>query len=404
MWPYFGRLWRGLLSLLKVADIICARYCHFRKSLGRRERANSASLFQGRAAFVAARAFAWEKSIQTQVRRRFDQDTRAIRTSRPPKKMRRRSLGNSGLEVAPLAFGGNVFGWTVDERTSFRLLDAFVAAGFNLIDTADAYSRFAPGNRGGESETIIGKWLKQGGRRDKVIIATKVGLEMGPQMKGLSKAYILRAVEDSLRRLQTDYIDLYQSHRDDPDTPLNETLEAYAQLMEQGKMRAIGASNYSAERLSYALALSRRQGLPRYECLQMEYNLYDRGEYEETLEPVCIENGLGVLSYFSLASGFLTGKYRSAADVTNKARGDFVKKYLNERGFRILDALDQVAKPLHATPVRVALAWLMARPTVTAPIASATSLAQLKELMGATKLELDEASMGLLNRASNGLG
>jgi aryl-alcohol dehydrogenase-like predicted oxidoreductase len=308
------------------------------------------------------------------------------------------------LEVAPLAFGGNVFGWTVDERTSFRLLDAFVAAGFNLIDTADAYSKFAPGNRGGESETIIGKWLKHGGRRDKVIIATKVGLEMGPQRKGLSKAYILRAVEDSLRRLQTDYIDLYQSHRDDPDTSLNETLEAYAQLMKQGKMRAIGASNYSAERLSHALAVSRRQGLPRYECLQMEYNLYDRGDYEETLEPVCIENGLGVLSYFSLASGFLTGKYRSAADVTDKARGDFVKKYLNERGFRILDALDQVAKPLHATPVRVALAWLMARPTVTAPIASATSLAQLKELMGATKLELDEASMGLLNRASNGLG
>ena len=318
--------------------------------------------------------------------------------------MRRRSLGNSGLEVAPLAFGGNVFGWTVDERTSFRLLDAFVAAGFNLIDTADTYSKFAAGNRGGESETIIGKWLKQGGKRDKVIIATKVGLEMGPHMKGLSKAYILRAVEDSLRRLQTDYIDLYQSHRDDPDTSLNETLEAYAQLMEQGKIRAIGASNYSAERLSYVLTLSRRQGLPRYECLQMEYNLYDRGEYEKTLEPVCIENGLGVLSYFSLASGFLTGKYRSEADVANKARGDFVKKYLNDRGFRILDALDQVAKPLHATPVQVTLAWLMARPTVTAPIASATGLTQLKELIGATKLDLDEASMGLLNRASNGLG
>jgi aryl-alcohol dehydrogenase-like predicted oxidoreductase len=318
--------------------------------------------------------------------------------------MRKRSLGNSGLEVAPLAFGGNVFGWTVDERTSFRLLDAFVAAGFNLIDTADAYSRFAPGNRGGESETIIGKWLKQGGRRDKVIIATKVGLEMGPHRKGLSKAYILRAAEDSLKRLQTGYIDLYQSHRDDPDTSLDETLQAYAQLMEQGKVRAIGASNYSAERLSYALALGRRHGLPRYECLQTEYNLYDRAEYEETLEPVCIENGLGVLSYFSLASGFLTGKYQSAADVANKARGDFVKKYLNERGFRILNALDQVAKRLHATPAQVALAWLIARRTVTAPIASATSLAQLKELIGGTKLELDEASMGLLNRASDGLG
>ena len=317
--------------------------------------------------------------------------------------MRRRSLGNSGLEVGPLAFGGNVFGWTVDERTSFRLLDAFVAAGFNLIDTADAYSRFAPGNRGGESETIIGKWLKHSGRRDKVIIATKVGLEMGPRRKGLSRAYILRAVEDSLRRLQTDYIDLYQSHRDDPDTSLDETLQAYAKLIEQGKVRAIGASNYSGERLSQALALSRRHGLPRYECLQMEYNLYDRAEYEQTLEPVCVENGLGVLSYFSLASGFLTGKYKSAADVANKARGDFVNKYLNERGFRIIEALHEVATRLRATAARVALAWLMARPTVTAPIASATSLTQLKELIGSTKLKLDEASMGLLNRASDGL-
>jgi aryl-alcohol dehydrogenase-like predicted oxidoreductase len=318
--------------------------------------------------------------------------------------MRKRALGNSGLEIAPLAFGGNVFGWTVDERTSFTLLDAFVAAGFNLIDTADVYSRSALGNRGGESEIIIGKWLKQSGKRDKVIIATKVGLEMGRHRKGLSKAYILRAAEDSLKRLQTDYIDLYQSHRDDPDTSLDETLQAYAQLMEQGKVRAIGASNYSAERLSHALALGRRHGLPRYECLQTEYNLYDRAEYEEKLEPVCIENGLGVLSYFSLASGFLTGKYRSASDVANKARGDFVKNYMDERGFRIIDALDQVAKRLHATPVQVALAWLIARRTVTSPIASATSLAQLKELIGATKLELDEASMGLLNRASDGLG
>jgi aryl-alcohol dehydrogenase-like predicted oxidoreductase len=315
--------------------------------------------------------------------------------------MRRRSLGNSGLEVAPLAFGGNVFGWTVDEPTSFRLLDAFVAAGFNLIDTADVYSRFAPGNRGGESETILGKWLKQGGRRDKVIIATKVGLEMGAGRKGLSKAYILRAAEDSLKRLQTDYIDLYQSHRDDPDTALDETLQAYAQLMEQGKVRAIGASNYGAERLSYALALSRRHELPRYESLQTEYNLYDRAEYEEKLEPVCIENGLGVLSYFSLASGFLTGKYSSAADIANKARGDFVKKYLNQRGFSIVDALQEVAKRLHSTPAQIALAWLIARPTVTAPIASATSLTQLKELIGATKLKLDDASLRLLNRTGD---
>jgi aryl-alcohol dehydrogenase-like predicted oxidoreductase len=305
------------------------------------------------------------------------------------------------LEVAPLAFGGNVFGWTADERTSFRLLDAFVAAGFNLIDTADVYSKFAPGNHGGESETIIGKWLKQGGRRDKVVIATKVGLEMGPNRKGLSKAYIMRAAEDSLRRLQTDHIDLYQSHRDDPDTAMDETLQAYAQLMEQGKVRAIGASNYSAERLSHALTLSRRHELPRYECLQTEYNLYDRAEYENTLEPVCVENGLGVLSYFSLASGFLTGKYKSAADVANTARGDFVKKYLNDRGFRILEALDQVAKQFDAAPVRVALAWLIARRTVTAPIASATSLPQLNELIGATKLQLDEASMRFLNQESD---
>jgi aryl-alcohol dehydrogenase-like predicted oxidoreductase len=315
--------------------------------------------------------------------------------------MKKRNLGNSQLEIAPLALGGNVFGWTADERTSFKLLDGFVAAGFNLIDTADVYSRFAAGNHGGESETIIGRWIKQGGRRDKVIIATKVGLEMGPDAKGLSKAYILRAVEASLKRLQTDYIDLYQSHRDDPNTSLEETLEAYAQLMEQGKVRAIGASNYSAERLSYALKLSRRRGLPRYECLQTEYNLYDRRTYEEMLEPVCIENGLGVLSYFSLASGFLTGKYKSADDVTDKPRGNFVKKYLNERGFRIVEALDQVAEQIHATPAQVALAWLIARPTVTAPIASATSLAQLKELVGATKLKLDEASIGLLNRASD---
>jgi aryl-alcohol dehydrogenase-like predicted oxidoreductase len=315
--------------------------------------------------------------------------------------MEKRSLGNSGLKVAPLALGGNVFGWTADEGTSFKLLDAFVGAGFNLVDTADVYSRFASGNRGGESETVIGKWLKRGGKRDKVIIATKVGLEMGPDAKGLSKAYILRAAEDSLKRLQTDYIDLYQSHRDDPETSLDETLQAYAQLMEQGKVRAIGASNYSAQRLSYALARARRHGLPRYECLQTEYNLYDRAEYEENLEPVCIENGLGVLSYFSLASGFLTGKYRSTTDVANKARGDFVKKYLNERGFRILDALDQVAKRVHAAPAQVALAWLIARPTVTAPIASATSLTQLKELIGATRLKLDGLSMELLNRASD---
>ena len=315
--------------------------------------------------------------------------------------MKKRELGNSGLEVAPLAFGGNVFGWTADESTSFKLLDAFVAAGFNLIDTADVYSRFAPGNRGGESETIIGKWLKQGSRRDKVIIATKVGLEMGPDKKGLSKAYILRAVEDSLRRLQTDYIDLYQSHKDDPDTPLKETLEAYARLIKEGKVRAIGASNYSAERLSQALAVSKEHGLPKYETLQPEYNLYDRAEYEDKLEAVCVENGLGVITYFSLASGFLTGKYGSAVDLSKSLRGErMVKKYLNERGFRILDALDEAAKQVNASPAQVALAWIIARPSVTAPIASATSLDQLNDLINATKLQLDEAAIELLNRTS----
>ena len=314
--------------------------------------------------------------------------------------MRKRKLGNSGLETGPLAFGGNVFGWTIDEQTSFRLLDAFVDAGFELIDTADVYSAWVPGNRGGESETIIGKWLKQGGKRNKTIIATKVGSEMGPDMKGLSKPYIVRAAEDSLRRLQTDHIDLYQSHRDDPETPQQETLEAYAQLIRQGKVRAIGASNYSAERLSESLTISRENDLPRYETLQPLYNLYDRADYEEQLLQVCEENAIGVIPYYSLASGFLTGKYRSEADLAKSARGGGVKKYLDERGFRILDALDQVAKLLGATPAQVALAWLAARPTITAPIASATSLDQLNDLIKAASLELDEASMDVLNRAS----
>jgi aryl-alcohol dehydrogenase-like predicted oxidoreductase len=314
--------------------------------------------------------------------------------------MKKRKLGNSGLEVAPLAFGGNVFGWTVDEQASFGLLDAFVSSGFNLIDTADVYSGWAPGNRGGESETIIGKWLKRSGSREKVIVATKVGMEMSPDKKGLSKAHILRSAEDSLTRLQTDYIDLYQSHQDDPETPLEETLEAYAQLIKQGKVRAIGASNYSAERLSQALKVSEEYGLPRYESLQPLYNLYDRSEYEEELEPVCVKNGLGVISYYSLGSGFLTGKYRSAADTSNSARARSVKKYLNERGFRILDALDRVAERLGSTPAQAALAWLIARPGVTAPIASATSAAQLNDLINAVKVELDPASLELLNQAS----
>jgi aryl-alcohol dehydrogenase-like predicted oxidoreductase len=314
--------------------------------------------------------------------------------------MKKRMLGNSGLEVAPLAFGGNVFGWTVDEPTSFSLLDAFASSGFNLIDTADIYSTWAPGNKGGESETIIGRWMKLKGNREKVLIATKSGMEMGPGQKGLSKSYVLRAAEDSLRRLQTDYIDLYQAHEDDPETPLEETLEAYAQLIEQGKVRAIGASNYNAERLSKALEISEQRGIPRYESLQPLYNLYSRADFEEKLEPLCLEKGVGVISYYSLASGFLTGKYRSEADLSKSPRGQGVKKYLNERGFGILKALDQVGEQYDSTPARVALAWLIARPSITAPIASATSLEQLTDLIEATKLQLDESSIELLNQAS----
>lgn len=313
--------------------------------------------------------------------------------------MKKRKLGNSGLEIAPLVFGGNVFGWTADENTSFRLLDAFVAAGFNCIDTADVYSRWAKGHSGGESETVIGKWLKRTGKREQVIIATKVGMEMAPDKKGLTKRYILQAVEDSLRRLQTDYIDLYQSHADDAEAPLEERFETYALLVKQGKVRAIGASNYGAERLAQALRLSEERGLPRYQSLQPLYNLCER-EYEKTLEPVCRANGLGVIPYFSLASGFLTGKYRAEADLAKSPRGRGLKKYLNERGMRILAALDNVAAEHGATPARVALAWLLARPSVTAPIASATSLEQLTELIEATRLALDRESIELLNQAS----
>jgi aryl-alcohol dehydrogenase-like predicted oxidoreductase len=312
----------------------------------------------------------------------------------------KRKLGNSGLEIAPIVFGGNVFGWTIDEATAFRLLDAFVAAGFNAVDTADVYSKWVPGNKGGESETIIGKWLKRSDKRHQVMIATKVGSEMVPGKKGLSKRYILAAVEDSLQRLQTDYIDLYQSHVDDPDTPLEETLEAYAPLIRQGKVRAIGASNYNAKRLGEALQISKKKSLPRYESLQPHYNLYERAEFEAELAPLCPRENIGVIPYFSLASGFLAGKYRSKADLAKSARGTFVKKYLNERGFRILSALDQVAKTHASTPTRVALAWLLAQPSITAPIASATNLDQLHELVGAADLKLDPESLEKLNQAS----
>lgn len=315
--------------------------------------------------------------------------------------MKKRKLGNSGLEVAPLALGGNVFGWTIDEPASFQVLNAFVAAGFNLVDTADVYSAWKPGNKGGESETILGNWIKKSGNRQKVLLATKVGKDMGAGKKGLSKDYVLRAAEESLRRLQTDYIDLYQSHEDDATVPLQETLEAFGQLVKQGKVRAIGASNYSAPRLSGALNVSKKHGLPRYESLQPLYNLYDRADYEATLEPVCRENGIGVIPYYSLASGFLTGKYRGEADLAKSARGAGVKKYLNARGFRILEALDQTAKKYNSTPAQISLAWLLTRPTVTAPIASATNVTQLRELLDATNLTLDRDSIELLDQASS---
>jgi aryl-alcohol dehydrogenase-like predicted oxidoreductase len=314
--------------------------------------------------------------------------------------MKKRQLGQSSIESAPLTLGSNVFGWTADEATSFKILDAFVAAGLNFIDTADTYSTWVPGHHGGESETIIGNWFKRSGKRDKIVIATKVGAEIPGQGKGLSKAWIMRQVDASLKRLQTDYIDLYQSHRDDPATPVEETLEAYAQLIQQGKVRVIGCSNFTAERIRESLAASRKNGWPRYESLQPNYNLYERATYESTLEPLALQEKLGVIPYYGLASGFLTGKYRSQDDLKKSQRGQSTKKYLNDRGFRILQALDQVAERYQTKPAQVALAWLMARKSITAPIASATSVEQLNELVQAITLELDRESIDKLNKAS----
>ena len=314
--------------------------------------------------------------------------------------MEKRQLGNSDIKVAPLTFGGNVFGWTIDEKTSFEILDAFVAAGLNLIDTADTYSTWVPGNKGGESETVIGNWLKKRGNRDQVIIATKVGGDMGQGKKDLSKKHIRKAVEDSLRRLQTDYIDLYQSHYDDPDTPVEETLSIYAELVEEGKVRIIGASNFTKERLLESLNVSKQFNYPSYQTLQPLYNLYDREPFEKELEPFCVERSIGVLNYYALASGFLSGKYRSEADLSKSARGGGIKKYLNERGFNILAGLDEVAKRYSSTPASIALAWVLARPSVTAPIASATSISQLDSLVKATELQLDEEAIALLDKAS----
>ena len=314
--------------------------------------------------------------------------------------MERRKLGNTGLEIAPLALGGNVFGWTADEPMSFRLLDAFVAAGFNLIDTADSYSRWVTGHKGGESETIIGRWIAQRRRHNDVIIATKVGSEMGQGHKVLRKSYILRAVEASLSRLQVDCIDLYQSHWDDENTPFEEVLGAYEQLLHQGKVKAIGASNLSAARLAQALDVSESHGLPRYETLQPHYNLYERAGFEGELQALCIRRSVGVITYFSLAAGFLTGKYRSEVDFAKSARGPAMKNFLNPRGMKILDALDRVARRYDATAAQISLAWLIAQPGITAPIASATNLDQLTEMLGATEMKLDNEAMEILNRAS----
>jgi aryl-alcohol dehydrogenase-like predicted oxidoreductase len=308
-----------------------------------------------------------------------------------------RPLGNTGFRVAPLALGGNVFGWTADEKTSFAVLDAFVAGGFSLIDTANSYSRWVSGHQGGESETVIGRWIARRGRHDDVVIATKVGSDMGLGRKCLRREHILEQAEASLRRLGVERIDLYQSHWDDPDTPFEETLEAYDRLIRQGKVKAIGASNLDAKRLGEALDASRRAGLPRYETLQPHYNLLVRDEFEGPLQQLCVSEGIGVITYYSLAAGFLTGKYRSEADFAKSARGPGLKKYLNARGAAVLAALETAAKRHHATMAQVALAWLIAQPGVTAPIASATSVAQLDELMGAVRLTLDAETLRALD-------
>ena len=312
--------------------------------------------------------------------------------------MELRRLGRSSLQVPPLCFGCNIFGWTVDEATSSRLLDALVEHGLTFLDTADVYSRWAPGHEGGESEAIIGRWMKARGNRDRIILATKVGMDMGEGRVGLKAGYIAQAVEASLRRLQTDRIDLYQSHKDDPDTPQEETLGAYARLIEAGKVRVIGASNFSAERLSEALHLSETQGLPRYESLQPEYNLYERSTFEGPLEAVCRKNDVGVINFFALAAGFLTGKYRSEGDYAKSPRGArSIPKYMNARGTAILAALDEVAAARGTEPASVALAWLMAKPAITAPIASATTLKQLETLVAATRLSLSADEMARLD-------
>jgi aryl-alcohol dehydrogenase-like predicted oxidoreductase len=314
--------------------------------------------------------------------------------------MQSRALGASGLSIAPIVLGGNVFGWTIDEPQSFAILDAFTDRGFNCIDTADIYSLWKPGNHGGESETIIGNWFKRSSKRDKVILTTKVGLDLGGGRKGLSKKYILEEVETSLRNLKTDYIDLYQSHRDDPETPIEETLEAYALLIDQGKIRAIAASNFTADRLTAAMDLSDKNKLPTYTALEPEYNLYDRQNYEQNLVPIAGRFNLGVIPYFSLASGFLTGKYKSKDDTKGANRGSRVEKYFTPRGEKILKALEAVAQDTGETQASISLAWLLAQPTITAPIASATKVSHLESMFAAVDLKLEKSALDKLTQAS----
>jgi aryl-alcohol dehydrogenase-like predicted oxidoreductase len=314
--------------------------------------------------------------------------------------MKKRKLGNTDLEIAPLIFGGNVFGWTANENTSFQLLDIFIDNGFNCIDTADGYSVWVDGHKGGESETIIGNWLKKSGKRKDIIIATKVGWEISPQKKGLSKKYILAEVETSLKRLQTDYIDLYQSHKVDPHTPIEETLEAYDQLIKDGKVRYIGASNFTPDRLEESMNISKEKKLPEYKTFQPKYNLYDR-EFETEYNEVVQKYNLGVITYSSLASGFLSGKYQSEKDFSKSMRGGGMKKYLNKKGFSILKALNDLSEKYKSSPACISLAWLIQNPLITAPIASATNKSQLHELMQSTEINLSNEDLELLTKAGN---
>ena len=314
--------------------------------------------------------------------------------------MEKRQLGNTDLQVYPIAFGGNVFGWTINEKQSFEILDGFTEAGFNFIDTADVYSRWASGNVGGESEAIIGKWMKQKKNRQDLIITTKVGSDMGDGKSGLKKSYVLKAIEDSLRRLQTDYLDLYQTHFDDESTPVLETLEAYEQLIKEGKIRWIGTSNMTVERIDESLKTSKEHGIAKYKTLQPYYNLYSREKYESNLESLVLENNLGVFTYYSLESGFLTGKYRSKKDLIKSARGGRMENYFNDRGMKILDALDEISKQYDTTQAAVALAWLIQKPSITAPIVSATNLSQLDSIIKAPQLNLDTNAMNFLDSES----